>query len=78
MDFPEGGNIFLKDTVCTVQFLVRKDLEPTVVADSFKIAANFADINRLDSTLILRIQKIPPEVLDVLIALPHVQLSYEE
>ena len=78
MDFPEGGNIFLKDTVCTVQFLVRKDLEPTVVADSFKIAAKFTDINRLDSTLILRIQQIPPEVLDVLIALPHVQLSYEE
>jgi hypothetical protein len=78
IDFPEGGIIMLKDTVCTVQFIVRKDLEPTVVADSFMVAANFTEINKLDSTLILRIQKIPPDVLDVLIALPQVPLSYEE
>lgn len=78
IDFPEGGNTFLKDTVCTVQFLVRKDLEPTVVADSFMIAANFTEINKLDSTLILRIEKIPSNVLDVLIALPQVPLSYEQ
>lgn len=78
IDFPEGGKIFLKDTICTVQFLVRKDLEPAVVADSFKIAANFTEINKRDSTLILRIQQIPPEVIDVLIALPQVQLRYEE
>jgi hypothetical protein len=78
IDFPEGGIIMLMDTVCTVQFIVRKDLEPTVVADSFMVAANFAEINKLDSTLILRIQKIPPDVLDVLITLPQVPLSYEE
>jgi hypothetical protein len=78
IDFPEEGTTNLKDTICTVQFLVRKDLEPTIVADSFNIIANFTEINKLDSTLILKIQKIPPEVLDVLIALPQVQLSYEE
>jgi hypothetical protein len=78
IDFPEGVNTILKDTTCTVQFIVRKDLEPSVVADSFMISANYNEINNLDSTLILRIQKIPPQVLDVLIALPHVPLSYEE
>ena len=78
LDFPEGGNTHLKDTTCTVQFLVRKDLEATIVADSFMIAANFTQINKLDSTLVLRIQKTPLEVLDVLIAHPQVQLSYEE
>ena len=78
IDFPEGGKTILKDTTCTVQFIVRKDLEPTIVADSFMISANYTEINNLDSTLILRIQKIPPQVLDVLIALPHVPLSYEE
>ena len=78
IDFPEEGTINLKDTICTVQFRVRKDLEPTIVADSFNIIASFTEINNLDSTLILKIQKIPPEVLDVLIALPQVQLSYEE
>ena len=78
IDFPEGGKTILKDTICTVQFIVRKDLEPSVVADSFMISANYTEIDNLDSTLILRIQKIPPQVLDVLIALPHVPLSYEE
>jgi hypothetical protein len=78
IDFPEEGTINLKDTICTVQFRVRKDLEPTIVADSFNIIASFTEINNLDSTLILKIQKIPPEVLDVLIALPQVQLDYEE
>lgn len=78
IDFPDESKTILKDTVCTVRFLVRKDLEPTVVADSFMVIANYTEINKLDSTLILRIQKIPPEVLDVLIALPQVQLSYEE
>lgn len=78
IDFPDESKNILKDTVCTVRFLVRKDLEPTVVADSFMVIANYTEINKLDSTLILRIQKIPPEVLDVLIALPQVQLSYEE
>jgi len=76
--FPEGGETMLKDTTCTVQFVVRKDLEPSVVADSFMISANYTEINNLDSTLILKIQKIPPDVLDVLIALPQVPLSYEE
>ena len=78
IDFPEEGTINLKDTICTVQFRVRKDLEPTIVADSFNIIASFTEINNLDSTLILKIQKIPPEVLNVLIALPQVQLDYEE
>ena len=78
LDFPEGGKTHLKDTTCTVQFLVRKDLEATIVADSFMIAANFTQINKLDSTLVLKIQKTPLEVLDVLIAHPQVQLSYEE
>ena len=78
IDFPEEGTINLKDTICTVQFRVRKDLEPTIVADSFNIIASFTEINNLDSTLILKIQKIPPEVLNVLIALPQVQLDYDE
>ena len=76
--FPENGNIFLQDTLCTVQFLVRKDLEQAIVADSFKIEANFTEVDSRDSTLILRIQKTPPQVLEVLIALPQVQLTYEE
>ena len=76
--FPEDGNTFLKDSICTVQFLVRKDQEEGIVTDSFKIEANFTEINERDSTLILRIQKIPPEALEVLIALPQVQLTYEE
>ena len=76
--FPVEGNIFLKDTICTVQFLVRKDQEQGIVADSFNIEANFAEINARDSTLILKVQKIPLEILEVLIVLPQVQLTYEE
>ena len=76
--FPENGNIFLQDTLCTVQFLVRKDQEQAIVADSFKIEANFTELDSRDSTLILRIQKTPPQALEVLIALPQVQLTYEE
>ena len=78
VDFPETGSPFLNDTICPIRFVVRKDYEPAVVADSFKVVANFANINKLDSTLLLSIQKIPPEVSDVLIALPQVQLSYDE
>jgi len=78
VDFPDESKTYLVDTVCTVRFLVRKDLEPTIVADSFKISANFAEINNQDSTLILRIQKFPPEVLDLLITLPQVPLNYED
>jgi hypothetical protein len=76
-EFPDNSDIYLKDTMCTVRFLVRKDIEPTIVADSFKVVANFAEINKLDSSLILKIQRSPPEILEVFLEVPQVELSYE-
>jgi hypothetical protein len=77
IEFPEDGTTFLKDTMCTVQFMVRKDIEATIVADSFKVVANFTEINKLDSSLTLKIQQLPADITDVALVLPQVQLSYE-
>jgi hypothetical protein len=77
IDFPQEGASLI-DTICTVRFTVRKDLEATIVADSFQVSANFVEINKLDSTLILRIKKFPPEAIELLIALPQVLLNYDE
>ncbi len=76
--FPENSKVFLQDTVSTVEFWVRADLEPDIVADSFKVIADYSLVNMLDSTLTLHIQKTPPQVTDVRLALPQVKLGYEQ
>ena len=78
VDFPEDSTVYLSDTTCLVQFLVRKDLEESIVADSFSVVANYALINQTDSTLLLKIEKNPPEILDTRITHPQVRLIYNE
>jgi len=78
IDFPEDGKITLIDSICTVQFTVQKDIEQAVVADSFKIVANFRLVNQSDSTLILNIIGVPSEVLDARLVQPQVRLKYEQ
>lgn len=78
VDFPEDGQIFLNDSLCTVQFTVQKNLEQTVLADSFRVVANYSFTNPLDSTIRLDITDMPPEALDVRLAQPQVRLKYEQ
>ena len=66
------------DTTCIVNFFVRKDLEQTIVADSFMVVANYQRINKLDSTILLSLEKGPPEAMDVRIALPQVRIKYND
>jgi hypothetical protein len=78
IDFPEDSKITIIDSLCTVQFTVQKNLEQTVVADSFRIVANYSFTNSLDSTIMLDITGIPPEALDVRLVQPQVRLQYEQ
>lgn len=78
MYFPEKGGAQLADTTCTVQFLVEKDLEPMVLADSFKVVADYRRFNKADTSLILRLRNQQPEAKDVIITFPQVRLQYNE
>lgn len=78
VDFPEDSPVSLEDTTCTVQFIVRRDQEQTVVADSFNIIADYTLINTNDSTMVLRIAKVPPEALEARIMNPQVRVNYDE
>ena len=76
--FPEDKSIYIADSVGIVQYTVRKDLEQEVIADSIKIIADFTLINPLDSTLVLTIEKYPPEISGVHLALPQVKVQYQQ
>lgn len=78
INFPEDDNAILADTTCTVRFVIRKDLEATVVADSFLVVADYQMINKLDSTLVLSIKNSYPETVDVRIDQPQVRIRYNE
>lgn len=78
LDFPENTNAYIRDSLCTVEFLVRRDFEEQVLADSFRVVANYTLINEPDSTLILDIEKTPPEVFNVRLTLPQIRLYYNE
>lgn len=78
IDFPEDGRVSLGDTTCTVQFVVRRDLEEAIVADSFNIVADYTLINTNDSTMVLRISKVPPDALEARIMNPQVRVNYNE
>jgi len=76
INFPNNNDIFIVDTLCTILFLVRKDLEPTVSADSFRIIADFNNASLLDSTLMLDINSYPKDIIDVRLAHPQLRLQY--
>lgn len=76
--FPEDGRISLIDTTCVVQFVVRRDVESTIVADSFSIIADFNLINKTDSSLMLRAVTAPPNVLETRVANPQVRVRYND
>ena len=78
LDFPDDGSISLADTTCTVQFVVRQDQAETVVADSFNIVADFNLLNMVDSTLLLKVNKVPQEALETRIASPQVRVLYND
>ena len=78
INFPADSSVTLADTNCMVEFTVRRDLEPTVVADSFKISADYNLLNTADSTLLLRLESVPVEVLDTRITHPQVRVNYNE
>lgn len=78
LNFPTDDMVALTDTICTLRFIVRKDLEATMAADSFSIVANYFMINKIDSTLLLSIEKTPPNAIDVRIDQPQVRIIYNE
>lgn len=78
LDFPDDGTIALQDTNCTVQFVVRRDFEESVRADSFEIVADYKLLNELDSTLLLNVAKVPANVFETRITNPQVRVQYNE
>ena len=78
INFPEENRASLTDSTCQVQFLVRKDTEELIVADSFHIIADYALINQVDSTLLLSIEKVPLNIIDSRISNPQVRVIYNE
>jgi len=78
INIPNKTKAHINDTLCTVKFLVRKDREAEVVADSFKIIANYLLLNKQDSSLLLSVEKSPLEAINVRLALPQIRLNYDE
>ena len=78
IEFPENGKVVVQDTTCTVQFVVRRDQEQTIVADSFNIIADYNMVNNADSTIFLKVVKAPANVLEVRIASPQVRVTFND
>lgn len=76
--FPEDSSAYLADTLCTVEFIVRSDLEESIVADSFLVSADYSRTNRNDTTLLLKLIKVPPQVLEAKIKEPQVKVMHNE
>ncbi len=76
--FPDKNAPLLKDSTCTVEYLVRRDRQEEVVADSFRVVADYALFNPLDSTILLQIQKTHPLAIEARLTHPQVKLLFYE
>lgn len=71
-------NIFFKDSLITVHYLVQEELKDSVLSKHLIVEADFNFINRTDSTLTLSLQSNSKFVLDPYFNFPQVKVYYNE
>lgn len=72
------GNIFFKDSLITVHYIVQEDFKDSVSADVLFVEADFKSINRADSTLTLSLESNSKFVVDPYFNFPQVKVYYNE
>ncbi len=71
-------NIFFKDSLITVKYLIQEDFKDSVYTDSLVVIADFKSINKADSTLTLSLQSKANYVIDPYFNFPQVKVYYNE
>ncbi|VAW29382.1 hypothetical protein MNBD_BACTEROID06-193 [hydrothermal vent metagenome] len=71
-------NIFVKDSLITVRYLIQEDFKDSLFRDSLIVIADFNSINKADSTLALLLQSKGKYVIDPYFNFPQVKVYYNE
>ena len=78
LNFENKPKIYLADTLVMVHYLVQEKLQDSVRAESFIIEANFKNINKKDSTILLKLVSSPNNVLQPSLTFPQIKVYYNE
>ncbi len=71
-------NIFVKDSLITVHYLIQEDFKDSLFRDSLIVIADFNSINKADSTLALLLQSKGKYIIDPYFNFPQVKVYYNE
>ena len=71
-------NIFFKDSLITVHYLIQESLIDSVSTENLTVEADFNSINRADSTLTLSLHSNSKFVLEPYFNFPQVKIYYNE
>ncbi len=71
-------NIFFKDSLITVHYLIQEDYKDSVTAEMLTVKADFNSINKADSTLTLALQSSSTLIIDPYFNFPQVKVYYNE
>ncbi|MCF6351638.1 MAG: hypothetical protein L3J06_01370 [Cyclobacteriaceae bacterium] len=71
-------NIFVKDSIITVHYLIQESLKDSITSNSFVVLADFKSVNKADSTLTLVLESNTNLVIDPYFNFPQVKVYYNE
>ena len=71
-------NIFVKDSIITVHYLVQESLKDSIVTDMVLVEADFDAINKGDSTLMLKMDVSSTLIVEPYFSYPQVKVYYNE
>ncbi len=76
LNFPENGQLILRDSVVRVHYRLPESLSGTVPDSVFEVTTNFYNLNYSDSTIIPRITRYPEYVEELSLEPLQVKLVY--
>jgi len=71
-------NIFFKDSLVTVHYVVQEDFKDSISAEVLFVEADFSTFNNADSTLTLKLNSATDLVLDSYFNFPQIKVHYNE
>jgi len=71
-------NMFVKDSLITVHYLIQEDFKDSLFRDSLFVVADFDAINKADSTITLFLQSKGKYIIDPYVNFPQVKVYYNE
>ncbi len=71
-------NIFFKDSLITVHYLINDDFKDSVSAEMLYVEADFKSLNKADSTITLSLQTDSKLIIDPYFNFPQVKVYYNE